>query len=198
MRVEQDDDGVSVTIAPVRRKGRALLTAGPPTPISKPTRTFPTAPDAHAARAVRRGLRRRQIAGAPDDGHRPRRPRLRPAHGAGRLPLEGAARIPRALPAGHHLPGDEAGAQRLLAVLRSHRCRRRVFLPCAGAERRHSGQLRFSRLAARCGRLRIPRRVRPHRVLGPADHARQRSTASGGCSSPATRATSTRRTAASG
>ena len=54
---------------------------------------------------VRRGLRWRQVAGPREHGHRPWRTRLRPAHGAGRPPLEAAARVSQSLPAGDDLPG---------------------------------------------------------------------------------------------
>src|SRR5207253_292435 len=66
--------------------------------------------------AVRRRLRRGEVAGAPEYGDRPRRSELRPTHGAGGVPVEAAARAPEPLSAIHDVPCDEAAAQRLLAV----------------------------------------------------------------------------------
>ena len=86
---------------------------------------------------LRGGLRRRPFDRARAGRHRARRRRLRPAHGAGGVPLARAARGPQALPGALHLPRAAPGAEGLLAVLRPHRRRRGLVLPRAGAGRHH-------------------------------------------------------------
>ena len=67
-----------------------------------------------------------------------------------------------------HAPGTEG----LLAVLRPHRCRRRLLLSRAGARRHHARQFRFQGAAAPGRRLRLRLRARPCRLLGSAGRGR--------------------------
>ena len=110
---------------------------------------------------------------APADRHRARRHRLRPAHGAGGVPLARAARRLQALPAALDLPGDASRPEGLLDVLRPRRRGRRLLLPCAGAAQHHARQLRLPRPAAARRRLRFRLRVRLCRLLGPAHRGRR-------------------------
>ena len=124
--VEQDDDGVRVTIAEEDGGGQR-----------------------RAGGRLRGRLRRRPFAGARADRHRARRHRFRPAHGAGRVPLARAARGSQALSRAHDLSRDASRSQGLLAVLRPHRRRRGLLLPCAGAGRHHARTTSISRRCCR-------------------------------------------------
>ena len=111
--VEQDDDGVRVT---VEQDGERARPRG----------------------RLRGRLRRRALAGARAGRHRAPRHRLRRAGRARRLPLQGAARVPGALPRPLDLPRHAPRPAGLLDVLRPGRRRRGVLLPrprAAGARR---------------------------------------------------------------
>ena len=125
--------------------------------------------------------------------------RLRPAHGAGGVPLARAARGPQALPGCAPPIGCcSRTLQGLLAVLRPHRRRRGLLLPRAGAGRHHPRQFRLPRPDARGGRLRVRLRIRPRRLLGPARRGRRPLPATAASSSPAMPPTAIRPMAASG
>ena len=115
-----------------------------------------------------RSLVREQI--GIDRGRR----RLRPAHGAGRLPLAGAARGAQALsrsapPTGcstrtcRATGSSSAGSTSARGSSSTRRCRRT----------RRAENFDFLGLLQRGGRLRLRRRVRPRRLLGPAHRGRQ-------------------------
>ena len=77
-------------------------------------------------------------------GHRSRRRRLRPAHGAGRVPLARIPRGPAALPRRTTYRVLRPELNGLLAVLRTHRRRRGLLLPRAGAARSTPDNFRLS------------------------------------------------------
>ena len=124
----------------------------------------------HARSRLRRGLRRRSLDGARVGGHRVERRELRAEDAPGSVQVARAARGVLTLPRGDDVPRARPGVAGLLDVLRTRGRGRGVVLPRAGAERHGPGELRLPGAAEPRRGVRVPRRVRPRGVLGPARH----------------------------